>query len=244
MADIVPAGNRIIVPASNTGGTADSLFDAVLEDLNETEARKEEGMRRKLRKNYDDWAHRIRLLKEQFGEVWELFERIESKVQGWYRGSSSYGQWGFMGASGYGYNFGAGIHYLGDEKPCMRASGVMGGSKYLIVSFAASFTEQAGNGAGDERALGRIPDLDDQLIGLENCRGILSHQLGASEYMLKNLGGHDLQFAACNSEQRYAQASIGIGFLDDNRLNDVCQSLFIKLNRDELVDLPARLLAP
>jgi hypothetical protein len=239
MSDIVPVRRKIIKPGEEPQGrTFDDEFDDILTELNGVEAKKKQAIREELQKNYGDWAYHIGLLKEQFGEVWDLFGKIEEKVQGWYRGTSSYGQWGFMGASYYGYNFGVGIHYLGDERPVMRASNIMGGSKVLTVSFACSFSDRAGNGAGDERDVGRTSKLDDQLLGLENCTGgTLSNQLSGSKYILEKLDGHDIQFFVYNSKIGRGAKPVGIGALYDHSLKEICQHLFVRLNGDEVIDL-------
>lgn len=238
MSDIIPVRRKIIKPinSSTSGRTIDDEFDDILTGLNGAEAKKEQAIREELQGNYDNWAYHIRLLKEQFGEVWDLFGKIENKVLGWQRKSQSYGQWGFMGASGYGYNFGALVEYK-SQKDYKR--------KILGVCFGCSFTDKAGNGAGDERDVGRTQDLDDNLIGLENCQDrTLSHQLSGSKYMLEKLDGHELFFLAHNDNIGRQAINTKIGFLYDHRLKEVCQKLFVALNQDEVIDLPKYLPAP
>ncbi len=247
MTDNELAGKQIMKSSedSKSESTSDFIFNDVLNRLNDAEAKKEQLIREELTKNYNDWAYHIELLKEQFGEVWDLFGKIEDKVEGWYKGTSSYGQWGFMGASLYGYNFGASIHYSPNKKPIMNHSHAIGGSKVLSVSFACSFTDKAGNGAGDERKIGRKSKLDHQLIGLENCKGItLSQQLEGSKYILENLNGHNLELVVYNDKFGICEKSGDINSLYENKLKDICQQLFIKLNQDEVINLPQYLTAP
>ncbi len=245
---VIVKNGQIIDPKEqrNSGSrTIDNEFNDILDGLNGAEQKKEQAIREELQRNYRDWADHINLLKEQFGEVWELFGRIQGKVNGWFRGKGgNYDQWGFMGASGYGYNFGAGIHYLGNSSPIFE-DGAKGGTKFLVVSYGCSFTERAGNGIGDERDVGRTSKLDDKLVGLENCNGrTLSDQLSGSKHMLEKLDGHQLQLVVYNSKFGRAAKSVGIGFLYDNNLKEVCQRLFVRLNQDEVVEMPQYLPAP
>jgi hypothetical protein len=242
MLDIVPIRAKIVKPGedSSSGPTIDDAFDDILGGLNGAEAKKEQAIREELQRNYDDWSYHIGLLKEQFGEVWELFGRIEDKVQDWFRGEHSYGHGTFMGASGYGYNFGTGIHYFGSGsgKPSFRSFG-FDGKKYLIVSFAKHTSDgknafaDGPNGAGDERDVGRnsrgVSDEDwNNLVGLENCHErTLSHQLSGSKYMLEKLRKHPLKIFLYNHNIGRQNVRVGIESLYDNSLKEACQKLFV-----------------
>ena len=247
MSDTTRSGRRIIRLGedSNSESSIDDQFDDILDGLNTAQTKKrqteEQEIRAELQQNYRDWAHHIKLLKEHFGEVWDLFAQIQDRVSGWVRrDGDNYGQWGFMGASGYGYNFGVGIHYFKGQLARMEAR-----SKYLVVSFGCVF-EEGGNGVGDERAIGRkSSELDDKLVGIENCTGkLLRAQLFGSKNMLEKLDNHQIQFKLYNRNIRSQEISVGIGFLYDNSLKEVCQRLFVALNRDEVIDLPQYLPAP
>jgi len=228
MSDIIP------IRKQNQKRTIDDEFDDILHRLDDVEKKKkqaiEQTIKAKLQKNYDYWVTYFRLLKNQFRKTWNLFGGIQGKTQDWFReDGKNYGQWNFMGASGFGYHFGAGIYHSD--------------GRYLVVSFGCLSTEEIGNGIGDERDVGRKVDLDAKLIGLENCEGSLSYQLRGSEHMLEKLGWHNLQFAIRNNDG-HGVNSVGIDFLYENKLKEVCQKLFVALNKDELIDLPKYLCAP
>jgi len=219
-------------------------FDDILNAFSGAEKKKETAKRQELETNYLEWARHFNLLKEQFSEVWDLFGEIEEKVPCWYRGrGGNYGQWGSMGASGWGYNFGAGIHYCGDCKPVIKNDAV-GGDKYLIVCYGPH-SGSILNGIGDERKLGRDTELDEKLVGLENCnQKSLSSKLEGSRDMLKYLDQQMLRTFIYNKNIGELKGSCGIGFLYDHNLKFECQKLFVMLNRDENIELPLYLTSP
>lgn len=211
-------------------------FEQFLDGLGNAEELERQRMQAELNENYAVWTDCFNLLKDQFGRTWELFKGIEEKLPGWYWGSSSYGQWDFMGASGYGYNFGVGIYFCGDNDPGYRGGEVFRAKKYLSITFG---NHGLPNGIGDERNLGRVSDLDDTLVGLENCTGrVLSHQLSGSKYMLDKLGKQKLTFVLHNPSIGHGGHAEGLEFLRHADMRYVAQQLFKALNSDMEIELP------
>ena len=172
------------------------------------------------------------MTKKQFGEVWELFGKICDKVPNWQRSSKYSRQYGFIGASGYGYCFHVKLVYTG------------GGSwhdepKVLELDIGErGFSME--DGIGDEREIGRTTKLDENLVGLENCEGSLEEQLSGSYTILKYLSSQALYIKCRNYLLRVnangGEATVGVGFLKEHSLKEICQRLFVALNKDEIME--------
>jgi len=94
MSNIIPRGSSTSPNSSSpnspkTSDTGSDHFYGFLEDLGDSEKRKQAANIEQFRNNYTEWAEAFNLLKKHFGEVWELFNGIVTKVGGWKRFSKA-----------------------------------------------------------------------------------------------------------------------------------------------------------
>lgn len=220
--------------------TPGNKFDNFLTGLNTLEENKKRTTRKQLQMNYDIWTYHFNLLKKQFGEAWELFGTIQQKVRGWYRDTRHFDDT-YIGITGYGYRFEARLCYK-DPSGCRKKS--------IQISFAVG---DGVSGINDERAIGREPEtlrgeLTYELIGLENCHDTLDRQLNGSECMLRSLQKHKLEIQIFNDDGskngKIGEIKADISFLYHYNLGELCQKLFVAINRGEVIELSKYLPAP
>ena len=216
-------------PGPVTANTeADPFRDALASLKANADQRESERMTR-ARELYGAWAEIFELLKSNFQAAADVAGTVTESVPNWSAHSTSYGQWGVVGASGYGYNFGLKLEYherIGDSYV----------NKSVIMQMGCDFP----NGIGDERSCGLDSEkLSDTLLGFDGLikQGVTSERmLRGAEYMLDELRDHKLAITIARNNQFKSfliESSRVKEFLEKYPLGESMKKLFLALNSDE-----------
>ena len=137
-------------------------FANLLEMMNVSEEQRQANIKEELNANYAVWANHFEMLKTEFNALWDFFKSIEKESEGWFCVSPFLNSWNAVGhTTREGYVFGVSI-----MKNHQRNAPLS--EKSLAVTFGV---EEWGGGIGDEREIGRMTKIDDQLCGLIACTG-------------------------------------------------------------------------
>jgi len=156
-----------------------------------------------------------------------------------------------MGSSGMGYEFSAGINYIGNGSEFEP-------EKILYFDFrrqkfdlmADAVTKLRGENEiykpsvireiGDERCIGSHEEISDTLVGWDGL-GVhisLDHQIYVSSSNLKKVRDSHLYVYIHNDNLgTNTTGKADLKVLKTQSLREVCQTLFMDLNKDEEIDL-------
>ena len=205
-----------------------TTFRSILSRLNTVQEIEWRSAEQRIESDYAEWSDYYRSLRKQFEELWDFFAVIEKDAGGWFRVAPNGGPWEFIGASTEGYNFAAGVEK--NFRP-----GAPFPEKYLIVSIGYSTAYPTG--IGDERMLGRASALSPELVGLHACTALNPRLREEAARKLKNkITEHPLMFQMSSKKVGQKAATVPVSILKTKSLVDLCQGLFVALNKDLLED--------
>ena len=201
--------------------------------------------------HYDNWAVYFNLLKSQFQDTWELFEKLEKN--GWNRLKGSFSEYDFFGASGYGYVFYASLknedgreitvatvkkdypyreklNFNGIEIPVMEIKQIHGA------------IGDEGNLVGAGQLYFNNPRYPKNLFGFDNIAREQFFEPSYTEKLEERLSKIGLLFHVfipTRPPQLYSHI-VDLSFLQTNSLVNVCSSIYDHLNQRncELEKLP------
>ncbi len=201
-------------------------FANLLDMMNVSEEQRLKNMQEDLSLNYALWSEHFQMLKDEFNSLWEFFLSIEKQGKGWFCVSPFLVSWRAVGHSTRdGYMFGATIAKNKDRNAPLP-------EKSLAVTFAV---EEWGGGVGDERELGRLGKVDDNLIGLTACSGkTIAEQYQASKRLLTRVGQFQILLRLNHKDVGQETAHLGLDILQKQSLVELSEKLFILLNKDLL----------
>ncbi|MCB0335671.1 MAG: hypothetical protein KDD62_05175 [Bdellovibrionales bacterium] len=207
-------------------------FINFLQFMNSRALKEQEDFESGLRGNYKFWADHYELLKREFNAVWDFFQEIENTVEGWYCVSPNLARFKTINVDRGGYTFAACImkNHHRDAPQSEKSVSVTFGIDPFI------------SGIGDERVLGRQGDVDDNLIGLENCTGkSLREQYQGSMALCNSLAAHHLLFRLNHHQIGQETTKMGIDILHKYSLVELCEKLYLAVNNDILAELSKEL---
>lgn len=213
----------------------DEEFAAIVDNLEAYEARREQELEQTLQYNYAFWAERFELLKREFNAVWDFFDDIEQRIDGWYCVSPSLAPWKSVNFAREGYTFSACL-MKNHHRDAPRSE------KSITVSFGL---EELPPGVGDERWIGRTGELTDMLAGLKNCGNkSLKEKAEGAQALKKRITTKDIYFRLNHVDLGQQSTRLPLSTLDEFSLVDLCQRLFVLLNNDVLTELQRTLNHP
>lgn len=201
-------------------------FANFLDMINVSEEQRQKTMQEELNLNYQLWAEHYKMLKDEFNALWDFFHTIENKSEGWFCVSPFISSWKSVGHNNReGYLFGTTITKNHQRHAPMS-------EKSLAVSFAV---EEWGGGIGDEREVGRISKIDDQLCGLSACTGKgLNDQFQGAKRLATRVGQFQLQFRLNHKDIGQQTSRVSLEILGKYNLIELSEKLFVLLNKDLL----------
>ncbi len=226
---------KSLLSALRPSSEQERQFGNALEVLRRHEKLSQSTMEQEAILLYESWAERFELLKREFNSAWELFSEIERSVPGWYCVSPALAPWKAVSSVKGGYTFSACIMKNHHRNAPLS-------EKSLTVTFGL---DSLSPGIGDERLLGRTGDLDDNLWGYDNCTGLSLKQKNAAAVTLwKRMQNEHIVFRLNHKNLGQQSTYLPISILERYSLRDLCQRLFILLNKDQLFDLGKQLNSP
>ena len=201
-------------------------FKNLLEIMHLSEEERQKNMQLDLNKNYKIWADHFQMLKEEFNSLWDFFYSIEQEKKGWFCVSPLMTSWKAVGHKNReGYLFAATIVKNVDRNAPLP-------TKSLAISFGI---EEWGGGIGDERELGRVAKISDNLVGLEGCAGkSINDQYQESKRLVSRIGQFPILFRLNHKEIGQETARLDLPILEKQSLVELSEKLFILLNKDLL----------
>lgn|GEM_PF-3088633 len=176
--------------------------------------------------HYAVWAALFEMLKENFKDLWAFLGVVDADVEGWFRISPTGSPLGFMAIGREGYSFAAGI-----EQNSKR--GVPFPKKWLTVSLAHS-TGYA-SGIGDERMIGRVDPVDENLVGLSCCTAKSPDHQEEGALALKNRAtAFPLVFTLSSEAHGQHTTQVPVSALEKYTLAEMVQPLILALTHDDL----------
>ncbi len=182
--------------------------------------------RLRIEANYAVWAALFELLKGNFKDLWAFLGVVDADVEGWFRISPSGSPIGYMTIGREGYSFAAGI-----EQNSRR--GVPFPKKWLTVSLA--HTTGYASGIGDERMVGRVDPIDENLVGLEKCSGKIGDHQEEGALALKNRATNfPLVFTLSSETHGQHMTQVPVSALEKYTLAEMVQPLIVALTHEDL----------
>jgi hypothetical protein len=186
--------------------------------------------------NYAVWAAFYELMKQNFKDLWDFLGVVQADVEGWHRVSPTGSPQGFMTVGREGYSFSAGIEQ--NEK-----RGAPFPKKWITVSLAHNASYPTG--IGDERMLGLVDPVSDDLLGLDRCQGKSGDSQEASAIELKKRAlAYPLVFTIYSEAKGQHMSEIPVSKLETFSLTELCQALLVALTNDDLEEARKLLSAP
>lgn len=203
-------------------------FKTVLNVIDEHSKRQREKDLAEAKEKYEEWVRGFNILNAQFKAIWEKFGVIEANTEFWKRNECSYAQKGYFGASGYGYNFGAELEYLGEDAE---------------KSLSIWYNKDHYFGIGDERELNvdysdgngvkdlAYKSLDWEYV-LEKTNKSPKAMITAIDFhMLSRLNECKL-YVVVIVDDYFFKKEYGLTYVKENNLAKMCENAFLVMNRD------------
>lgn len=204
-------------------------YQAFLGQLDKAYKVKGANQRLRIEANYAVWAALFELLKENFEDLWSFLGVVDADVEGWFRVSPTGSPLGFMAVGREGYSFAAGI-----EQNSKR--GAPFPKKWLTVSLAHATGYACG--IGDERIVGRVEPMDENLVGLDKCTGKVGAHQEEGSILLKNKGTNfPLVFTLSSEAHGQHLTQVPVTALEKYTLAEMVQPLLIALTHDDVEDV-------
>lgn len=208
-------------------------YQTYLGQLDKAYKIKAANQRARIEANYAVWSALFELLKENFEDLWSFLGVVDADIEGWFRVSPTGSPLGFMAIGREGYSFAAGL-----EQNSKR--GAPFPKKWLTVSLAHASGYACG--IGDERAVGRVEPIDEDLVGLERCTGKSADQQEDGSLLLKNKGtSFPLVFTLSSEKHGQHLTQVPVTALGTHTLAEMVQPLLIALTHDDVSDVTALL---
>jgi hypothetical protein len=218
------AEDRQAVNAARQG--LSDAYQIFLGQLDKAYKTKNAEQRLRIEANYAVWAALYELLKGNFKDLWSFLGVVDADVEGWYRISPTGSPLGFMTIGREGYSFAAGI-----EQNSKR--GVPFPKKWLTVSLAHANGYAAG--IGDERVVGRVEPIDENLVGLERCTGKIGDHQEEGALALKNRAtSFPLVFTLSSETHGQHMTQVPVSALEKYTLAEMVQPLIVALTHEDL----------
>jgi hypothetical protein len=218
------AEDRKAVDASRRG--LSDAYQAFLGQLDRAYKTKNAEQRLRIEANYAVWAALFELLKGNFKDLWSFLGVVDADVEGWFRISPTGSPLGFMTTGREGYSFAAGI-----EQNAKRSMPFP--KKWLTVSLAHA--SGYATGIGDERMVGRVDPIDENLVGLERCAGKIGDHQEEGALALKNRAtSFPLVFTLSSEAHGQHMTQVPVSALEKYTLAEMVQPLIVALTHDDL----------
>ena len=182
---------------------------------------------------YEYWRQGVELLRGQFCEAGDLACSVTERLPNdWKCYDTSYGQWHFMGASGYGYNFG------------FRLEGP--GQKVVEMHCGCVFEQRWGNGVGDERNMvameldtssetHEIPNFKSLLKGSDVSLRLAEDLSKRSSMIVSQLDGHLVHIRAFDGATKTGlSAQVPGEFLREQSLASLFTAAFTAITETDV----------
>jgi hypothetical protein len=204
-------------------------FNEYIREINRKELLNIEMAKNAAIRNYKEWAWHFELLKRNFSETSRLFSSIDN-VATWDKDYTKTEE-GLGWSSEGGYYFKAGLRRV---DPSTRKAN---------PSFSVQFGSDT-SGIGDERILsGYSGKAENNLVGLDKIKDSSRLSEASTEYLLEKIDSCSLLIGISGLEEnKETTFNLGIGFLYEHDLVEVCKQLFIgyyenRLDMDHLSGL-------